>query len=210
MLIAPFNNIIVQVATKYISNISNILKVAAIENNSSVDSTDIVNIVGTVISIPKSITTEIRGYEGFSTKDIQVGDTAIFRFDVIHAFKSTSAEQGIVYKNRIWYNGKEYWLCDIQKVFGIIRNEEIKMVNGYVMLTDFEPKKIILPAHMRNVRGTQQSKIMHIGSSKITEKQISATMGDTVFFNPNLAAKYQIKGKPFRIIQQDKILGKIA
>lgn len=209
MLQAPFNNLIITVATKYIKNISDILRVAAIENNSSVDSVDIVNIVGTVISIPKSITTEKRGYEGFATKDILIGDTAIFRFDVIHAFNDTTKGDRS-FKNLIWYSGKEYWLCDIQKVFGIIRDGEIKMINGYVMLTDFEPKKIVLPAHMRNVRGTQQSEIMHIGSSKVNEKPINAIQGDNVFFNPILAAKYQIKGKPFRIIQQEKILGKVA
>ncbi len=208
MLVAPFNNIIVQVATKYISNISSILKIAAIEANSSVDSTDIVNIVGTVISIPKKITTDVRGYAGFSTKDIQVGDTAIFRFDVIHAFTDMSKTES-KYKNMIWYYGQEYWLCDIQKVFGVIRNGEIIMVNGYVMLTDFEPKKIFLPAHMRNIKGTQKSEVMHIGAAKTNAIQILAAKGDEVFYNPNQAAKYQINNKPFRIIQQDKILGKL-
>lgn len=201
------NNLLLKVEPLYISNISSILKIAAIENNSSVDSADIVNIIGEVISIPKSITTDKRGYEGFSTKDIQMGDTAIFRFDLIHEFKMLSKTER-TYKNRIWYRGQEYWSCDIQKIFGVIRDGEIKMINGYVMLTDFEEPKIILSQSNSGARQSQQSEVIHIGNSKENEKPIYANQNDTVFYNPINSAKYQIKGKPFRIIQQDKIFGK--
>jgi co-chaperonin GroES (HSP10) len=208
MIQAPLNNLLIQISTKYISNISSIMKVAAIENISNVDPTDLVQIVGTVVSVPKKITNEVRGYEGYSTKDIQIGDTVIFRFDVIYSFVQKKPNTDKVYKNRIWYNGQEYWLCDIQKVFGVIRNGEIIMVNGYVMLTDFEVPKIILSAGSSKSRNAQDSQIMHIGSPKTTENEIYAQMGDNVFYNPISAAKYQINGKPFRIIQQDKLLGK--
>src|SRR6185503_16913859 len=144
-------------------NISNILKVAAIENNSSVDPSDLVQIVGEVVSIPERITNELRGYEGFSTKDIQIGDTVIFRFDVICQFTNIS-KVGRIYKNRIWWEGKEYWNCDIQKVFGVIRNGEVKMLNGYVMLTDFETSKIVLSHANAGLRGAQSSVVMYYGT----------------------------------------------
>lgn len=207
MIQAAQNNLFIKVAHPYIGNITDILRVSAIANGSSVDSSDIVNIVGEIVSIPKSITTERRGYAGFSTKDIQVGDTAIFRFDVIHEFKMLSKTER-TYKNRIWYNGEELWSCDIQKVFGVIRDGEIHMVNGYVMLTDFIPNKIVLSQMHSNVREPQKSQIMHIGSPRTNANPIPAQMGDFVFYNPHLAAKYQIKGKPFRIIHQNQILGK--
>ena len=207
ILQSPQNNLLLKIETAYISNISNILKVAAIENNSSVDPSDLVNIIGEVVSLPKTITNDKRGYEGFSTKDIRVGDTVIFRFDVIYEFKMLSKTEK-TYKNRLWYNGKEYWSCDIQKVFGVIRDGEIKMVNGYVMVKDFEPPKIILSQANSGVSRAQQSEVMHIGSAKTNAKSIPIERGDNVFFSRIVAAKYQIKGKPFRIIQQDKILGK--
>lgn len=202
------NNIIISVTTKYVSNITDIMKTSAIEHGSSVDPANVVNIIGTVVSLPKTISK--KGYEGFSKKDIKVGDTAIFRYDLIYDFIELG--QGIepIYKNRVWYNGEEYWNCDIKKVFGVIRKGEIKMVNGYVMLFDYETFKIILPAHMsRKARGAQQSIVMHIGKPLANKYGIQAKMGDAVFFNPNKAALYQIKGKPFRIIQQDKILAKL-
>lgn len=207
MVQAAQNNLFIKVSTQYIGNISNILRVAAIENNSSVDPSDLVQIVGEVVSIPKKITTEKRGYEGFSTKDIQVGDTAIFRFDLIYDFKMLSKTEK-TYRNRIWYKGQELWSCDIQKVFGVIRDGEILMINGYTMIKDFEPHKIILSQNNSRLRSLQNSELMHIGSPQLTEKPIPAGKGDNVYFPANLAAKYQINGKSFRIIQQNKILGK--
>lgn len=208
MVQAAQNNVYIKVAHKYIANLSSILKLASIENNSSVDPSDLVQIIGEVVSIPKTITTEKRGYEGFSAKDIRVGDTAIFRYDLIYNFVKQTPEGDPVYKNRIWHDGQELWCCDIQKIFGVIRDGEIIMINGYVMLSDFVEPKIVLAAHARKVRNAQKSEIMHIGGARLNENPISAVQGDTVFYNPNLAAKYQIKGKPFRIIQQSKILGK--
>jgi len=206
MIQAVENNLIVSVTTQYIKNISNILKVAAIENNSSVDPSDLVNIVGEVISIPERITTDQRGYAGFSTKDIRVGDTVIFRFDVIYQFTNIS-KVGRKYTNRIWWDGKEYWNCDIQKVFGVIRDGQVKMVNGYVMLTDFEISKIVLSHANAGLRGAQSSTIMYYGNPKENEKKLNIVSRETVYFNSNLAAKYQINGKHFRVIQQSLILG---
>lgn len=206
MIQATENNLLISVATKYIKNISNIMKVAAIENNSSVDPADIVQIVGEVVSIPERITNDVRGYDGFSTKDIRVGDTAIFRFDVIYSFRNISATER-EFKNRIWWDGKEYWNCDIQKVFGVIRNGEILMVNGYVMVADFETPRIILSQSYAKSRGAANSKVLYIGNPKIGQKHLQVEKDDNVFFNQNLAAKYQINGKYFRIIQQSALLG---
>lgn len=206
-IVAPQNCLLVKVDHPYIGNISNVLKMSAIQNGASVDAADLVNIVGDVVSLPIKITNEKRGYEGFSTKDIQAGDTVIFRFDVIYEFKMLSKTEK-TYANRIWYNGKEYWLCDIQKVFAVIRDGEIRMVNGYVMLTDFEPSKIILSQSQSIIRRAQKATVMQIGSPKTNVKPIDVGVGNTVFFNPINTAQYQIKGKPFRIIQQDKILGR--
>ncbi len=209
-IVAPQNNIILKIFPKYIGNISSILNLSAIQNGASVDPADLVNIIGEIVSLPKTIDTAKRGYEGFSTNDIQVGDTAIFRFDVILDFIQRKPDAEKDYKNAFFYDAKEYWLCDIQKLFGVIRDGEIRMVNGYVMLADFNPATIFLPTSARKIRKAQPSEIMHIGTPKQNMESLDAKPGETVYFNPNLAAKYQIKGKPFRILQQEKILGKEA
>ncbi len=206
MLQAAINNIIVEVTTKYIGNISQILRMSSIQQGASVDHADYVNIMGKVISVPKTFC-EKKEYKGFSTKDIQPGDTAIFSFAVIYDFIQKEPDAEPVYKNRIWHEGKEYFICDIRHVFAVIRNEQIIMVNGYVMLSPFEEGKIILAAESKKTKGTTQSQIMYINNPKENQQPLEATQGDLAYFNPMIAQKYQINNKPFIILQQSQILG---
>lgn len=205
---ATENNLIITMPTKYIRNISDILKRADIQNISSVSPADLVQIVGTVISIPKKIRTNRRGYEGFTVNDIRVGDKCFFRYDVVYDLKAVS-EKDNIYRNMFEYNAKEYWLLNIQKLFGVIRDDRIIMLNGYVMIQDFNDDVIYLPNYVKKFKGTKKSKIICIGNPKSKEKTIPAYVDDIVFFDPSKTSKYQISGKPFRIIQQKFLLGKI-
>lgn len=206
MLQAPTTNVIISVKTKYTAAISKIMRLAAIQNISSVDPADVVNIVGTVESIPKSLP-KLRDFEGFSTKDLHVGDTVIFSYKVICDMLATETDDP-KYKNRIWHNGKEFFAADIRKIFGIIRGDEIVMINGYVMATEFYESKIILPQHMRRMKQAAKSQVMHIGLPKENAKPINVFKGDYVYFNPFVAQKYQINDKKFIIIGQHHIFGK--
>ena len=205
---ATENNLIITMSTKYIRNISDILKRAEIQNISSVSPTDLVQIVGTVVAIPKRITTKKRGYEGFSINNIRVGDKIFFRYDVVFDFRPISKVENI-YRNMFEYRAKEYWLCNIQKLFGVIREDRIIMLNGYVMLKDFPDDMLFLHQSVKKINGTKTSKIISIGEPKIKEKSIPAYAGDEVVFDPKKTAKYQINNKTFTIIQQKFLLGKI-
>lgn len=195
------NNLLIQVSSAYTRASSDILRLSSLEHNSSVDLVDYAQLVGTVHSIPEKIT-----IEGYSVKDIEIGDTIFFRYDVIHEFKQIGDE--IKFRNRIWYNGQEYWNCSIDKIFGIIRDEEIIMINGHVMLYDFKEPKIYLAHGFKRSREPKVSRIMHIGYPKENQKSINAYQGDNVYFSPVKTAKYNIGDKKFRIIQQQSILGK--
>lgn len=208
MLQAPTTNVLVSVKTKYTSHISKIMKLAAIQNLSSVDPADVVNIVGTVESIPKELP-KTKDFEGFSTKDLEVGDTVIFSYRVICEMLATETDEP-KYKNRIYYGDKEYFAADIRKIFGIIRGEEIIMINGYVMATEFFESKIVLPQHMRRIKQAARSQVMHIGLPKENAKPIDVYAGDYVYFNPFVAQKYTIGEKKFIILSQQHILGKDA
>jgi co-chaperonin GroES (HSP10) len=206
MLTAPLDDIIIKVKTKYISNITTLLKRSAIQNNASVDPMDYVNITGEVISIPKSITKRF-DYEGYSTDNIKVGDTAIFSYHVIGEQWITE-DQKIEFKNRIWYNGQEYFRCNIMDLFGVIRDDKVIMLNGYVMATTFPETKIILAASSKKEKGVVSSVIMNIGYPKSNKNSIDAKQGDTILFNPLKAQKYQINDKPFIILSQHHIMAK--
>jgi co-chaperonin GroES (HSP10) len=201
------NKVIVEVTQKYIGNISNILKIASIENNSSVDPVELVNIVGKVVSLPTTVTDRL-GYEGFSTDVMKVGDTIIFSYQVIYDIVQKEEDAEPDFKNIIRVNGKEYFSADITQIFGIVYPDGIKMINGYVMATPFVEKKIIISAKSKQVKGTTFSHVMHIGSPRKNMVGIDVSQGDTIKYNPMIAQKYQINNKPFVILQQHHILGK--
>jgi len=201
------NNVIVEVSTKYISNISSILKMAAIQNMSSVDPADYVNIMGTVVSVPSCIMDK-REYKGFSLQDIEIGDTALFSYSVIYDLDPNSPEYPI-YRNRIWHEGKELFAVDIPKLFAVIRNGEIIMLNGYVMTTVYKESKVVLPQHLKKIKKAAECEVMHIGYHKENENAINVFQGDKIYFNSFKAQKYQINGKSFCIINQKQILGKV-
>ena len=206
-LIPPTNNVLVSVKQKYTSNISKIMKMAAIQNNASVDPADVVQIVGVVEGLPNKITTHLRDYEGFSTKDLEVGDTVIFSYKVIYDMLPIESTEP-VYRNMMWYRGKEYFSADIRKIFAIIRGEEIIMINGYVMGTEVAESKIILPPSLKRIKQAAQTEILNIGMPKENATPLDVYKGDIVYFNPFVAQKYQINDKKFIIINQSHILGK--
>jgi co-chaperonin GroES (HSP10) len=207
MIQSPVNNVIVKVKTKYIGNISKILQLSAIQNGSSVDSVDLVNIMGEIVSLPRTVSDYI-GYKGFSTKDMQVGDTAIFSYSVIHDFVIPAEDADPIYRNRFMYKGEEYFLADVTKIFGVIRDGEIIMVNGYVMSSEFSDSNFVLPASLKKIKKAAETNVMHIGFPKKEESNIDIQSGDKIYFNSMTAQKYQINQKPFSIIQQNKIFGK--
>jgi|LakMenEpi03Aug12_release.lakeMendotaPanAssembly.Ray.scaffolds.fasta_scaffold16404_9 co-chaperonin GroES (HSP10) len=209
MIQSPANKVIVLPAARYTKNITDLMKRSAIQNGATVDPADLVNIVGEVISIPRYIS-PTADYKGFSTKDIKIGDVAIFSYKVIYDVIIKQEGEEPIYRNSLPYNGKEYFACDIRNLFGVIRGEEIIMVNGYVMLDDFEDDRIILPASLKKQKNATLSKILYIGANRTHLRRIEAQQGDDVFFNAKRAQRYQINDKKFVILQQEKILGRVT
>jgi len=204
---SPANKIIVYPKGRWAKNISDILKRASIENGASVDPADCVNITGEIISIPEYIS-PTNDYKGFSTKDLRVGDTAIFSYKVIYDYVIKAEGEEPVLKNSVITGDKEYFLCDIRNLFGVIRDGKIIMVNGWVMLDEFVPTKIILPAALKNQKNAARSQVFHIGSNRTHLKRIDVNDGDMVFYNGLKAQHYQINDKKFIILPQNLILGK--
>lgn len=208
MIVSPENKIILKLATKYCKNFSDIAKRSAIENGASVNLEDLVSIVGEVVSIPKSISKD-KWHEGFSTKDIQVGDTAIFSFSIVYDWYQNTHMGDPLYKNLISIQGKEFWMADITKIYAVIRDEKITMINGYVMAKPFEKDIIITETKSKKTKGVKSSRLMYVGNPRENKTKIKAKQGDTIYYAPNLPIPYQINDKPFIILQQHQVLGYI-
>jgi len=208
MIQCPLNKVVVQVETKYHKNFSNMIKRSNINPGSQVNPADYVQILGKVISVPRVISNRM-DYAGFTTKDIYPDDIAIFRYDVIYDFLENPDGDQPLYKNMVWFKGQEYFMADIQKIFGVIRAGEIIMVNGYCMIENMsEPSALILPQHLKTVIQASSATLTQIGSNLSHLKTIGAQRGDTVYFNPNIVQKYEINGKAFGVLTQKQILGR--
>jgi co-chaperonin GroES (HSP10) len=205
MIHPPLNNILVRIGDTFLRRISDIMKVSAAEaHGSDINPADFVQIVGEVVALPKGIATNTKSYEGYSCEDIRIGDTVIFRYDVVFAWASDKRH----FKNMFYYNGREYWVCDIIKVFAVIRKGEIRMQNGYCMIEDMPPKpKIVLAQTQQANMEIHTAILTQIGSPLTTRECIAAEPGDYVYYRPVTVQKYEIKKKQFGIIRQEHIMG---
>jgi hypothetical protein len=212
---SPANNVIVQIKQKYNRAVGKIAKLAAIQQHSSVDPANFVNIYGTVVSVPRETGRDMT-YKDFSKHDIRVGDIAIFSYSVVYEFMQTDPEAEPIYKNSFWWDGQEYWAVDITKLYAVVRAGEIRMQNGYVMVEGMEQEaKIYLPQNIRKSVKTTTATLTQICNPVKGGKNIDCKPGDTVVFNPNILTTYRIDSndgselKEFGILQQRHILGKI-
>lgn len=202
------NDVIVTMQTKYIRNMSDIMRNAQLDPNNKFNAADLVQIISKVHSAPKTINTNRKDYKGYSVADIRKGDLCLMRFDVVYSFAKQPENDSAVFKNMFWYYGGEYWRVDIQKLFAVIRNDEIIMQNGYVMVEPYEEvQAIILPQHMKRLIKTVSSKVWHIGRPLEGHQDLGVKAFDTVYYNPQKAQHYQMNGKKFCIIKQEQILG---
>ncbi len=208
MLISPFDNIIVSVKSKYTKDFGSLTKRFAIEQGTSVHLEDLVSITGTVVSLPKAISQEKQD-RGFSMDNIQVGDGLIFSFNVIYDFFQKEVEGELLYKNKIHYKGKDYWLADITKIFAVIRGEEIIMLNGYVMAMPFSEDIILTQEATKSAKKSKFSRLIHIGEPRLNQIKINVKTHDQIYYNPKKVTKYEINNKPFIILTQQQVFGKV-
>lgn len=203
MLQPPANNLLLYISDIFVKQYGAVAKTSAMYSQTSdINSADMVNIVGEIAALPKMVQ-EDKWLKGFSTKDMKVGDTAIYRFDVIHEF-----DNDVRFRNMFWYRGKEYWSARIDKIFGVIRKGEIIMVNGYCMVEKYNnPTNIILPHNMKNIDGIGTATLTGIGNNLTHLENIDARPGDTVFFDPRKLQKYEIGKKKFGILSQRQLMG---
>ena len=205
---SPQDNILVTVKSKYTKDFTSLTKRFALENATTVHLEDLVSICGTVYSLPKSLSQE-KIDRGFSMDNIQVGDELIFSFNVIYDFFQKEPEGEMFYKNRLNYNGKDYWAADISKIFAVIRNDEIIMLNGYVMAMPFSEDLIITQDYVKSTRKCKFSRVIHIGEPRTNQPKIEVSQDDQIYYNPKKVTKYEINRKPFIILTQQQVFGKV-
>jgi co-chaperonin GroES (HSP10) len=205
---AAVNKVIVTIEKKMIADLYNAIRMANINNGSQINAADYVSITGTVVSVPRSICKRL-DYKGYSTKELKVGDILIFSYRVV--FNMLEGEDGeAVHENAFCYEGKEYWLCDIQEVFGYIRNGQIHMVNGYCMLQEVQaPSNIILLSdESKQMLRASKSFLSYIGENMEGSQKIDVAQGDSVYVDFRKVQHYKIGERPIAVVRQKDIYAK--
>lgn len=206
MIVSPYNNVLVKIESKFVSSVSNALKMAALNPGVQINPADFVNVTGEVVAIPRKISDRY-DYQGFSTKDIKVGDIAIFSYAVIFSFIEHT-DGNATYKNVFWYKGTDYWKVDIQNLYGVIRDKKIIMVNGFCMVGNMsQPSLIVMPNSQKKTTKASTATLTHIGNNLEGVRKINAEPGDLVHYNPSKLIEYKINDKKFGILRQKDILG---
>lgn len=204
MLQAPLNHLLVQITKKYQDITAGGIHIGTEKYNPE----EYATLTATVHSVPRG-TIDRRDYEGYSLADIYPGDTIIMRYTVVHNYLRQPAGDLPIYKNLLFYKGEEYWRCDIQNVFAVIRDGEILMRNGYVMgkVPDEAAPLIYIPNTLKAVSRGVHSEILYIGAPLIGKDPIDASPGDIMHYKPNIAEHYWLGKKPFIIVKQKYIYG---
>ena len=204
-MVSPLNNVIVTIDKKWIGHMTDILRTSQLTPGSQLNPAELVNIIGTVVSAPKSIQNRM-DYKGYSPANIRPGDTAIFRYDVIFSFVKQPESEEPIYKNEFWYKGQSYWRVDIQKLFAVVRNGRIMMLNGYCMLENMSNRSnIVLPESMKKLMKVGSATLTHIGKNLSHLDPVNAMPLDTVYYNPLVVQKYKVNDKEFGILKQKEI-----
>lgn len=149
--------------------------------------------------------------------NVQPGDQILVRYDLVFAYNHQPDRDTPIYKNLVLHfdeqsqKHEEYWMCDIQKVFAIIRDGEYIMQNEYVMVEPLlrmtSVGKIWTPDQMRAFQPEDRVKVLSIDNSS---GKGTICPGDEICIIPSIAQQYRIDQKSFWIIRQRHILAKIS
>jgi co-chaperonin GroES (HSP10) len=173
---------------------------------SKVNPADYVNIVGEIVAVPRSIA-QRKDLIGYSTEDLRVGDVAIFSYQVIYNIKEMPDGKPL-YRNQLNYKESEVFRADISQIFAVIRDEQIIMVNGYVMLdTISEPSRLVLVTSKRVTPNAVTANVTAIGKPLTTSRPIEVEMGQTVYLDHKKIQHYTYNDMKFGIVQQRHIYG---
>lgn len=169
----------------------------------------------TVVSVPKCLIGRT-DYQGFRI-DVKPGDKILMRYDVVYSYIDQPERDTPIYKNVLLWQGREFWKCDIQKIFGIITDAGIQMLNGYVLCdqkTEQKQGRILIvsdvssPINYEIPINCDRLRIKFISQPLEGDPAISVSAGDIIYSVPGVAQAYEIDLKPFYILKQTHIVGK--
>lgn len=212
-LVAPVSNVIVTLEKKFYDSIT-FESGVKLHIDPSWHPEEYAMLTATVVSAPKGLI-ERFDYKGMSI-NMQPGDQLLVRYDLVFGYTNQPDRDTPVYKNLILIHDgekyQEYWLCDLQKVFAIIRDGEYIMQNGYVLLDSILEQEgtksnyLILPDSVTKKQSNSSGIVRAIGAPLQHQPQYCVEPGDKVYIIPGTIQHYRIDNNTFLICKQSHLL----
>lgn len=211
--VAPVNNVIVTLEKKLYDSIT-FQSGIKLHIDPSWHPEEYAMLEATVVTVPKGIINRF-DYKGMKLS-VKPGDRVLIRYDVVFSYRDQPERDTPIYKNLILLHDgqqyKEYWLCDIQKIFAIIKDGEYNMLNGYVLLDPITEKLdsvsqlLVIPDSIALKERKDVAIVRAIGAPLDGQPQLCVQPGEKVIINPRVVQQYQIDTRRFFIIKQQYLL----
>ena len=144
----------------------------------------------------------VTGLPRFNELDITTGDQIYFSYQVVED-KIQRDRDTDVHKNLLFRKGKKVWLVAPEHIYFRVRNDQLQMVNGYVLLDFIEEETqsaLIVPEYLKKVKLIGQARVVSAQEHKA---------GEVIFFDKRFVETYELFGREYYILNQTRILAKL-
>jgi co-chaperonin GroES (HSP10) len=211
--VCPVNNVIVTLEKKFYDSIT-FKSGVKLHVDPAFHPEEYAMLKATVVSVPHSIIDRY-DYRGMRI-EMKPGDELLVRYDLVFGYKSQPDRDTPIYKNLfLLHDGEkyqEYWLCDLQKVFAIVRDGEFIMQNGYVLLdpvleqTETISNYLVLPDTATQKQSKRAGIVRAIGAPLANRPVLCVQHGDKVLVLPGTIQHYRVDETEFLICKQSHLL----
>lgn len=144
----------------------------------------------------------VTGLPRFNELDITTGDQIYFSYQVVED-KIQRDRDTDIHKNLLFRKGKKVWLVAPELIYFRVRNDQLEMLNGYVLLDFIEEETqsgLIVPDYLKKVKLLGQARIVSAEEHKA---------GEVILFDKCFVETYELFGREYYILKQNRILAKL-
>lgn len=143
----------------------------------------------------------VTGLPRFNELDVTTGDQIYFSYQVVEDKEQRDRDTD-VHKNLLFRKGKKVWLVAPELIYFRVRNDQLQMLNGYVLLDMIEEETksaLIVPEYLKKVKVVGQARVV---SAKNYQK------GEVIMFDKRFVETYELFGREYYILNENRILAR--
>jgi co-chaperonin GroES (HSP10) len=138
----------------------------------------------------------------FNDIDVTEGDQIYFSYQVIED-KIQRDRDTDIHKNLLFRKGKKVWMVAPEHIYFRVRDDQMEMLNGYVLLDFIEEETtstLIVPDYLKKVKLIGQARVVAAKKHK---------RDDVIFFDKSYVETYELFGREYYILHETRILAKL-